>query len=99
MAHGQWRSDVPDKAHALLSFPPFDPRYPPPPPAPSHTHAAPNNFYSLFGQTRCTIRRDVSILERTAPDWRPEANLQGSLSAIISDESSEVNASDERAPV
>lgn len=60
------------------------------------TRAGPNNFYSLFGRTRCTIRRDVSILERTAPDWRPEANSQGSLSVIISDESSEMNAFDER---
>lgn len=96
MAHGQWRSDVPDKAYALRSpflsslrsqctsfYSPF-------------TRAGPNNFYSLFGRTRCTIRRDVSILERTAPDWRPEANLQGSLSVIISDESSEMNAFDER---
>lgn len=101
MAHGQWRSDVPGKAYALRS--PFlsSPRsrctsFSPPPP---HTHADPNNFYSLFGQTRCTMRRDVSILERNAPACRPEANLQGSLSVIIPDESSEMNALDERASV
>lgn len=48
-----------------------------------------NNFYSLFGQTRCTMRRDVSILERVAPVClrRIGANLQGSLTAIIPDES------------
>jgi len=52
--------------YALLSFPLLDldvPRFP----LPRLTHTDPNNFYSLFGQTRSTMRRDVSILEQTAP--------------------------------
>lgn len=73
-----WRTDNGDPTfptkltrYALLSFPLLDPDTPlVPPPL---THADPNNFYSLFGQTRCTMRRDVSILERTAPACRPEA--------------------------
>jgi len=72
--------------YALLSFPLLDldvPRFP----SPRLTHADPNNFYSLFGQTRSTMRRDVSILEQTAPACRLEMNLQGSVSMIIPDES------------
>lgn len=72
MAHGQWRSD---KAYALRSSFPFlssIPRSTSFLPLPlALTHADPNNFYSLFGQTRCTMRRDVSILEQTAQACLP----------------------------
>lgn len=74
MAHGTMASDIPDKAmrYALL----LSSRYLVFPLSLSlsflrvhahiHTRACTglNNFYSLFGQTRYTMRRDVSILER-----------------------------------
>lgn len=96
MAHGQWRSDVPDKAYVLRSSFLSSPRsrcFPPP-----LTHAVPIISILCLGKrvAQCVT---TSQFERTAPACRPKANLQGSLSVIIPDESSEVNAFDERASV
>lgn len=72
---GQWRPTFPTKLRVTLSFSLLDTSFPLARALArvhihtyTHTHTRAriglNNFYSLFGQTRCTMRRDVSILER-----------------------------------